>query len=101
MPICTDLVKRFGKTYRITWDPAYETYNVPRKSRDPWYAQVPCMCGTVYPHGGTTLALEIDYHGKTAEKVGALPGVVLWQRGDQERTYLFDVRLWDQVAELV
>jgi hypothetical protein len=50
---------------------------------------------------GDLLALEVDYHEHLAKRVAQLPGVRLHQAGDRERTYLFPVHLFDQVAEIV
>jgi hypothetical protein len=65
----------------------------------------PGRCGgpgfTIYPYGHDTLALECDYAYCTAKKVAAIPGVRLWQDGDREKTFLFDVALFDQVVAIV
>jgi hypothetical protein len=62
---------------------------------------VPCRWGTIYSHGGELLALELDRHPKIAKQVAAIPGVTLHQDGDDEKTFLFSVSMFDQVALLV
>jgi hypothetical protein len=94
---CIDLQKQFGDTYRITWDPAHR----PRESPDPWYAQIPCRFGLIYPHGQAMLAVEIDGHKNVVAQVKKVPGIVLHQDGDTEKTFLFPVDQFGAVAALV
>src|SRR5882724_9649821 len=65
--------------------------------------QIPCTGHgvTIYPHGGNVLAVEVDGRRNIAKKLAALPGLRLWQEGDRERTWLFDVSLFPQVAAIV
>jgi hypothetical protein len=44
---CIDLKDRFGREFRITWDPA-----AGERSADPWMMTMPCRKGEIYPHGG-------------------------------------------------
>ena len=92
---CINLLERFGERYRIGFDEAAES------KTDPWEMTVPCRSGTIYPHGGEILALELNNHPKIAKQVRAIPGIVLHQDGDDEETFLFPVSLFDQVAALV
>ena len=94
-PTCIDLRERFGQKYRIGFDEAVETKN------DPWMMTIHCRWGTIYPHGAELLALELDGHPKIAKEVGAIPGIVLHQDGDDEKTFVFPVDLFDQVAAIV
>jgi hypothetical protein len=98
---CVNLCEHFGKRYQITWDPAYEPRHVPRDKHDPWMMQIPCRSGTIYPFGGSLLALELDGHSITAGKVAAIQGVRLHQDGDRERTFVFDASLFGQIAAIV
>jgi hypothetical protein len=102
-PTCLNLLRLYGGRYKITYDPAYDAKGVPRRCLDPWYMQIPCAGKgvTIYPHGGARLAVEIDYRWSVARKVAAIPGVQLHQDGDGEKTYLFDVALFDRVAAVV
>jgi hypothetical protein len=62
MAECIDLRERFGAEYRITWDEAREG-----RDESPWLMQIPCRGGiTIYPFGGTLLAVEVDYHPQLA-----------------------------------
>ena len=47
------------------------------------------------------LALDLDGHPKVAKQVATIPGIVLHQDGDKEKTFLFPVSLFDRVAALV
>src|SRR5262245_3705111 len=63
--------------------------------------QVPCAYGTVCPHGGDRLAVEVDHHPIASRLLAALDGVVLTQNGNTEKTFRFAVDLFDKVAEIV
>jgi hypothetical protein len=95
-PTCINLRERFGDRYRIGHDPAAETWG---ERDDPWMMTIPCVNGTIYPHGGSRLAAEC--YGPTARKLKAIAGVTVHQQGDREWTMLFDVSLFDQVAEIM
>jgi hypothetical protein len=101
MAECIDLRERFGSDYRITFDPAYSDWHVPRDKLDPWMMQIPAQFGTIYPHGGDLLAVEVDYHPQAVKKLAVLPGVRLHQNGEHEKTFLFPVALFEQVAAIV
>lgn len=101
---CLNLVELFGKTLRTGWDPAYipDYQSVPKRCRDPWLMTIPCRGGIViYPYGGNRLAVEIDHHGILAKRVAQIPGVICTQNGEREKTYVFDLSLFDQVAAIV
>jgi hypothetical protein len=69
---CINLLERF----RITWDPAYDAKGRHRHNLDPWMMQIPCRGGiTIYPHGGSDLAVEVDYHRPPTRALAALPGL--------------------------
>ena len=53
------------------------------------------------PHGGDLLAVEVDYQPGLARKLRAIPGVKLHQDGDHEKTFLFPVSLFKQLARIV
>jgi hypothetical protein len=94
-PTCINLREPFGQQYRIGFDEAAEGKS------DPWMMTIPCRFGTIYPHGGEDLAVEVDGHARISKKVGAIPGIVLHQDGDDEKTFVFPVDLFDQVAAIV
>jgi hypothetical protein len=112
-PACVNLAQLFGDRYKVAYDPAYDPFNVPHDKRDPWMMQLPCERGTIYPHGGDLLAVEVDNRTPTARKVAALPGVCVSQGDDGkpaddpykdwggDMTFLFPLALFDRVAALV
>jgi hypothetical protein len=95
-----NLLERFGDRFRVTWDPAYDPKHV--REKDVWMMQLPCAGQgvTIYPHGGNTLAVEVDYRPSICRKLEAL-GLQLHQDGDGEKTYLFEMSRFDEVAEIV
>jgi hypothetical protein len=94
------LLKQFGDRFKVTFDPAYDARGRRRNSLDPWAVQIPCQRDgvTIYPFGGTTLAIEVDRRPKLANRLAAISGVVLWQDGDDEKTFLFHASLFETVA---
>ena len=100
---CVNLLEAFGEDYKVTFDPAYDRRRVPRRCLDPWMMQLPCRGKgvAIYPHGGARLAVEVDGRPGLAKQLAALPGLVLWQDGDGEKTFVFEVGLFDAVAGVV
>ena len=92
---CINLQENFGHQYRLGLDEAAESRD------DIWMMTIPCRTGTIYPHGGEMLALELNRHSKIAKQVAAIPGVVLHQDGDEEKTFLFPISLFAKVAMVV
>ncbi len=100
-PECPDLMALFGDRFKIQFDEACSVRNVPRDKLDSWMMQLPCSGGiTIYPHGRTILAVEVDYHPGIARQLRGL-GLAVHQRGDCEWTFLFDVADFDAVARIV
>lgn len=98
---CIDLWRRFGHEYQVTIDPAYDAKGVRRDRLDPWYFVMLCKFGTIWPYGGDYLAVDVDHHPMAARKVSSLPLVSVLCDGDQEKTFLFPVSMFDQVAQAV
>ena len=97
---CVNLAARFGRDFKVTHDPAARTR---RQKRDPWLMQLPCRGKgvTVYPFGGDRLAVEVDGRPGLVKKLVAIPGVELRQDGDGEKTVLFPVGRFCEVAAVV
>jgi hypothetical protein len=99
---CVNLRETFGKRCRIGWDPAYEPRHVAKENHDPWMMQIPCKRGIIiYPQGDKKLAVECNYHPQIARQLGSIPGVELTQDGTHEKTFVFHVSLFDQIAAIV
>ena len=94
---------RFGKDYQITFDPACARRRVPRRCLGPWLMQLPCggRGVTIYPFGGDRLAVEVDGRPGLAKKLTGTPDVEPWQDGDREKTFLFPVGRFSEVAAVV
>jgi len=97
--MCINLAERFGRRYKITFDPAYDVRHVSKAKLDPWMMQIPCRSGVIYPFGGERLAVEIDGHSIIAAKLAVF--CQKWQDGETEKTFLFDVSEFATVARLV
>src|SRR5262249_6974448 len=101
MIICINLAERFGTQYRIVFDKSYDARRRRRETLDPWFMEIPCRKGTIYPFGGEMLAVQVDGRPLTAKRLLSLPGVRLLQDGDWERTFRFDVAQFSEVAAIV
>jgi hypothetical protein len=101
MTTCVNLRERFGNQYRITFDEAYDPRNRPRDKLDPWMMQIPCRFGTIYPHGGRVLAIEVDQHPMAVRLLEAIPACRGHQASNRERTFLFDLADFPAVAAVV
>jgi hypothetical protein len=100
-PRCIDLVGTFGEVYKTGFDPAYDSYHVPRDKWDCWMMTLLCERAIVYPYGQDVLAAEVDgRRSKTWRELDAL-GLHLHQCGSSERTYLFDIHQWPDVAPIL
>jgi hypothetical protein len=96
---CPDLLELAGDRYKITYDPAYDPFNVPRDKLDRWAMIVPCLYGEIFPWGAGKLA--VFTRGKLAPRLLAVPGLTLWTDGDDGRTFTFPVAAFDEVAAIV
>jgi hypothetical protein len=97
---CINLRERFGRRYKIGWDTAYDPKHRPKDKLDPWMMLILCQRGEIYPYGGDLLAVDIDGRPVTARRL-AKPGLRLVQDGDNEKTFVFPVEQFAQVAKIV
>ena len=102
MTTCIDLKERFGDKYRIAKDKSYfAEYGPTAWTHDPWYLQIPCRLGHIYPHGGSTLGISLDGHPIKSKQLAALDCCRVHQDGADGTTLLFDVADFVEVAEIV
>ena len=98
---CINLKQQFGDCYKITFDPAYDPQNRPKDKLDPWYIQIACQRGVIYPHGGDRLAAEIEGRPRTARRLRELPCTEVFPDGNNDLAVTFDARDFEKVAELI
>lgn len=98
-----NLREQFGDRYRIGFDPAYDHRNVPRAKLDPSMMTIPCQGKgvTIYAYSDTHLAVDVDGRPGITKSLMTFPGLVLWQDGNIEKTFLFPVSLFPEVAQIV
>lgn len=94
-----NLKERFGHRYRIAYDPAYDPKH--RKHVDAHYMIIPCRVGEIWPHGGSTLAVEIEGKRSITVKRLIAAGCTLYRDGDDGATLLFHVDDFPAVAAIV
>jgi len=94
-----NLQKLFGTEYLIGHDPAAETYE---EKKDPWAMQIHCRGQgvTIYPYAHDSLAIQCDNRPFIANKLAEL-GLSIQQDGDREKTFLFSVSMFAEVAKIV
>jgi transcriptional regulator with XRE-family HTH domain len=70
------VLEAFGEDYKVTFDPAYHSRRVPRRCLGPWMLRLACRGRgvTIYPFGGSRLAVEVDGRPGLAKQLAALPG---------------------------
>ena len=102
MTECIDLLERFGEKFKIAKDESYQgQYGENAWTHDPWYLQIRCRLGHIYPNGGSTLAVSLDAHPKIAKRLASLNCCRVHQHGDDGMTLLFDVADFKTVAKIV
>jgi len=92
-----DLKALYGARFQITFDEAAE-----RGRKDLWMMQIPCAGKGVmiYPHGENLLAVQCDNRPSIAKRLADL-GLRLVQDGDAEKTFVFPVERFEEVAAIV
>ena len=98
---CVNLRERFGKQFRIEYDPAYDPKGRPRDKLDPWMIIIPTRVGCVIPHGETLLVAEIEGHRKVKARLNRLACCRIHQDGDDFGAFIFDMVDFAQVAAIV
>ena len=102
MTECIDLLERFGEKFKIVKDESYHAEYGPNAwTHDPWYLQIRCRLGHIFPHGGSTLAVSLDGHPKIAKRLAALDCCQVYQHAEDGMTLLFDVADFKTVAKIV
>ena len=98
-----DLLDLYGKRYRVAYEESYYAqYGPDARTRDPWYMQILCKYGTIYPHGTNTLAASVEQHPGIAQRLKALPCTTISQEGDRaELTVTFPLANLPEVAKIL
>lgn len=99
---CVDLLTLFGDEYRISWDEAYDSFNVPRESLDLWYARICGTYGEVHPHSSELLAVETENHPGIIKRLESLECTTTYLDGDFGfGAFLFKPEHLGEIAEIV
>ena len=98
---CINLREQFGHRYRITFDPAYDPQHRPKDNHDPWMMRIPSERGTILPHGGRLLVVEVERRPVTANRLRRLACTTTIQDGEGFLAATFDVADIDEVAAIV
>jgi len=98
---CINLQNRFGDRYKIKFDPSYSPRNRPKHILTPWMMTLPCRFGIIYPFDKAQLCVEVVHHPVIAKRIMASGVAELYQDGDHEKSFLFLVSDFDQIAAIV
>ena len=103
IPTPINLRRRFGRRFRVRYEPAYEAeYGRGARVEDPRLMIIPCKYGHFYPFGGDTLAASVDGHPNVAGVLRRLPCCRVHQDGDfGELTVVFDVSHFPKIAKIM
>jgi hypothetical protein len=103
MKDCINLMDRFGETFRIFFDEAYDPKHRPRATLDRWMITLRGAGKGVelYPTGGDLLRVDLDRRWFMAAELASHDGVELICDGDHEKTIEFSVELFNAVDEIL
>jgi hypothetical protein len=101
MSDCVNLLELFGKAYRVDFDPAFDPRHVLQDKLDPWMMLLESRLGTIFPHGGNLLAVEVKGRPSVRRKLDALPCCRRCQIGEGYGCWTFPVDCFDKVAAIV
>lgn len=101
MTDCVNLMKEFGNRFQVGFDSGYDPRRVPKDKLDPWMMVLESRLGTIFPHGGNLLAVEVEGHPSVRCKLDALDCCRRYQIGERFGSWLFPVECFDQVAAIV
>lgn len=91
-----------GQKLKVTYDPAFSAKYKREENLDPWYMQIECVFGVIYPYSPSEWACEVDGHPRV---VGILRGLLgsnsVYQDGEGEVTFVFGQDRLDAVFEVI
>jgi hypothetical protein len=96
-----NLQELFGGRFVVRFDPAYDPCHRPGDCLDPWMMTMQSRLGTIFPHGGHRLAVEVEGRPSVRKRLDRLDCCQRYVRGERFATWLFHVRDFEQVAEVV
>ncbi len=97
-----NLKQRFGRRYKIEYDPAYYAeYGKRARIEDPWLQIIPCHHGEIFPFGGDLLAASTSCKGSIATRLSKLNCCELQQDGSDGVTVIFHVDDFRKIADLI
>ena len=97
---CVNLKERFGDRFKVELEEAHRAETVDRPTEAPWLMVIPCDHGHIYPHGDSILSAYSDRPG-ARKKLKGMACCTIHQEGEKEVTVNFDVKDFDQVAEVM
>jgi len=96
-PVPLNLKELFGDRYKIAIDESAFCKN--ESKRDPWYFQIPCKYGHIYPISDKYLGFWCDSRIIKTRMVREVPDIELVQDGDKEGVFRFTPEQFEKVAK--
>ena len=87
----------YGDRYKIAIDES--AFCKDESKRDPWYFQIPCKYGHIYPISDKHLGFWCDSGGIKARIIREVPGCELIQDGKGEGVFRFTPGQFDSISE--
>lgn len=91
-----NLKNLFGDRYKIELDEA--THCRGESKKDPWYFQIPCKFGHIYPHSSNQLGYYCNGPRLMKRLQREHPEIEISQEGDFEAIFLFSPPQFDMIA---
>ena len=99
---CVDLKQHFGDRFRIEYEESYHAERPEFRAQEAaWLTLIPCQHGHIIPWGGDLLAACTDKRGPLAKKLVESSVTEPWMGGDDGVNVKFDIRHFDEVAEIM
>ena len=99
---CVNLKERFGRRFKITYDPSYQAERPEfREAEAPWLMMIPCEHGDICAWGGDNLAACTRTAGPIAKRLKALPFATVAQDGSDGANVVFPVNHFEEVAAIM
>ena len=92
-----DIKRDYGDRYKVTLDEAAR-HEVNGRN-NPWYYQIPCKVGNIYPYSSKLLAFYCEGTGIKARLLREQKNIKLIQDGDIEGVFLFTPDQFDIIAQ--
>ncbi len=97
---CINLKERFGDRFKVDYEGSYYAERWRKTTEEAWRMILLCENGHICPWGGSELAACTN-GTRVASKLKRLPFTTIAQDGDDGANIVFDVKHFEEVAEIL